>query len=80
MNKIAENQFTITKSLFMEGMLRIFGDKEAELKTRFSTGFLRKISLYKNEVFACKEIAQARELGACMIRQVADGGIFCTTR
>lgn len=66
----------LTKWIGMEGMLRILGDKEAKLKTRFSTGFLRKIISYKNEVFAEKEILLAKELGAGMIRQVADGGIF----
>lgn len=72
----AGKDIILTKWIGMEGMLRILGDKEAELKTRFSTGFLRKINAYKNEVFAEKEILLARELGACMIRQIADGGIF----
>ena len=75
-SEYAGSDIVLTKWIGMEGMLRILGDKEAELKTRFSTGFLKKISAYQKEVFADKEIALARELGADRIYQVAEGGIF----
>ena len=72
----AGKDIVLTKWIGMEGMLRILGDKEAKLKTRFSTGFLKKISSYQKEVFAEKEILLARELGADLLHQVTDGGIF----
>lgn len=66
----------LTKWIGMEGMLRILGEKEEELKTRFSAGFLKKIGSYKANVFARGEILEAKKQGAYMIRQVGDGGIF----
>lgn len=66
----------MTKWIGMEGMLRILDEKEADLKSRFSAGFLRQIRSWKSEVFAGKEIELARKSGAKLIRQVGEGGIF----
>jgi len=66
----------LTKWIGMEGMLRILEEKEAELKTRFSTSFLKQISSYKSQVFAQKEIEIARKNGVKHIFQVGEGGVF----
>ena len=66
----------LTKWIGMEGMLRIIDEKEADLKTRFSAGFLRQIRSYKPEIFAGKEIELAKRYGADVVRQVGDGGVF----
>ena len=66
----------LTGWIGMEGMLRILSEKEKELKTRFSTGFLKQIESHKTEIFAETEIAFAKEQGGTLIRQVGEGGIF----
>lgn len=66
----------LTKWIGMEGMLRILNEKEAELKTRFSTSFLKQMTAYKSQIFAQKEIALARQNGVNKIYQVGEGGIF----
>ena len=66
----------LTKWIGMEGMLRILDEKEAQLKTRFSTSFLKKMSVYKSQVFAQKEIELARQNGVNKIYQIGDGGVF----
>ena len=66
----------LTKWVGMEGMLRILDEKEAELKTRFSTSFLKQMTAYKSQIFAQKEIALAYQNGVSKICQVGEGGIF----
>lgn len=66
----------LTKWIGMEGMLRILEEKEAELKTRFSTSFLKKMTSYKAHVFARKEIELAHKSGVSLIRQIGEGGVF----
>lgn len=66
----------LTKWIGMEGMLRILEEKEAELKTRFSTSFIKQMSSYKTHVFAQKEIELARKNGANRIFQIGEGGVF----
>ena len=66
----------LTKWIGMEGMLRILDEKEAELKTRFSTSFLKQMSSYKSQVFAQREIALACQNGVGKICQIGDGGVF----
>ena len=56
MQDMAGKDIVLIKWIGMEGMLRVLGDKEAELKERFSTGFLKKISSYQKDVFSGKEI------------------------
>lgn len=69
-------EIVLTKWIGLEGMLRILGEKEAELRERFSPGFLKQIASYKPYVFAQKEISIAAKNGAKLIRQVGEGGIF----
>ena len=66
----------LTKWIGMEGMLRILEEKENELKTRFSTSFLKQMHSYKSHVFARKEIEIARKNGADYISQIGEGGVF----
>lgn len=66
----------MTKWSGMEGMLRIATEREADLKERFSTGFMKQILSYKDEVFADEEIALAREAEVSIVRQVTDGGVL----
>ena len=72
----AGQDIVLTKWIGMEGMLRILDEKEAELKTRFSTGFLKQMSSYKSQVFAQKEIAIACQQGVRKICQIGEGGVF----
>lgn len=66
----------LTKWIGMEGMLRILEEKEAELKTRFSTSFLKQMTSWKTHVFAQKEIELAHKADVKLIRQIGEGGIF----
>lgn len=66
----------LTGWIGMEGMLRILDEKEAELKTRFSTSFLKQMSAYKSHIFAQKEIVLARQNGVKKILQIGEGGVF----
>lgn len=72
----ANMDIVLTKWIGMEGMLRILEEKEAELKTRFSTSFLKQISSYKSCIFAQKEIEIARKNGVKNIFQIGEGGVF----
>lgn len=60
----------------LEGMLRIIGEKEAELRRRFAADFIRRMKAYDREVCGISRIAAARDQGVSMIRQVLDGGIL----
>ena len=75
-NKEGANDIVLTKWIGMEGMLRILEEKEAELKTRFSTSFLKQISSYKSQIFAQKEIEIAHKNDVKYISQVGEGGVF----
>lgn len=74
--KSKAGDIVLTKYIGMEGMLRIAAEKEAELKTRFSTGFIKQISSYRPHVFAQEEIGYAKENGASMVCQIGEGGVF----
>lgn len=74
--KAEANDIVLTKWIGMEGMLRILEEKEAELKTRFSTSFLKQISSYKSQIFAQKEIEIAHKNDVKYISQVGEGGVF----
>lgn len=73
---VPAQDIVLTKWIGMEGMLRILDEKEAELKTRFSTSFLKQMSIYKSHVFAQKEIELARKNGVRHIYQIGEGGVF----
>ncbi len=73
---ILGQDIVLTKWIGMEGMLRILEEKEAELKTRFSTSFLKQMNAYKSHVFAQKEIEIARKNGVNYISQIGEGGVF----
>lgn len=66
----------LTKWIGMEGMLRVLEEKETELKSRFSTGFLKQMTSYKSQIFAQREIALARQNGVNKICQIGEGGVF----
>lgn len=72
----AGQDIVLTGWIGMEGMLRILDEKEAELKTRFSTSFLKQMSSYKSHVFAQREINLACQNGVKKIRQIGEGGVF----
>ena len=73
---VVGQDLVLTGWIGMEGMLRILEEKEAELKTRFSTSFLKQMSSYKSHVFAQKEIALAKQNGVKFISQIGEGGVF----
>lgn len=70
------HDIVLTGWIGMEGMLRILDEKEAELRNRFSTSFLKQISTYKSHVFAQKEIILARQNDVKKICQIGEGGVF----
>lgn len=72
----AGQDIVLTGWIGMEGMLRILDEKEAELKTRFSTSFLKQMGAYKSHVFVQREIELARRNGADKIFQIGEGGVF----
>ena len=74
--ELSGQDIVLTGWIGMEGMLRILEEKEAELKTRFSTSFLKQMSSYKSHVFAQKEIALAKQNGVKFISQIGEGGVF----
>ena len=69
-------EIVMTKWVGMEGMLRISGEKEDELRKRFAPVFMRQIRSYEKELFAGKEMEIARAAGVTVIRQITEGGIL----
>ena len=69
-------EIVLTKWVGMEGMLRISGEEEDELRKRFAPVFMRQIHSYEKELFAGKEMEIARAAGVTVIRQIAEGGIL----
>lgn len=62
----------------LEGMLRIIGEKEAELRTRFTPAFISQMKAYDHEVCGLPKIAAADAMGVSVIRQVSRGGILAS--
>lgn len=60
----------------LEGMLRIIGEKEAELRERFAPSFLRQMKSYDSQVCGLRKIAAAEETGISVMRQITEGGIL----
>ncbi len=71
-----EQMLVMTKWSGVEGMLRIATEREANLKERFSAGFMKQILSYKEAIFAGKEIVLAQDSGVSLIRQITDGGVL----
>lgn len=62
----------------LEGMLRIIGEKEAELRTRFTPAFIGQMKAYDSELCGLSKIAVADAMGVSVIRQVSRGGILAS--
>lgn len=60
----------------VEGMLRIIGERERELRERFTASFIRQMKAYDSEVCGLQKIAAAQEQGLAVIRQITEGGIL----
>lgn len=60
----------------LEGMLRIIGERETELKERFAPSFLRQMKECAGELLGFRSIEIANSAGVTFIRQVSEGGIF----
>ncbi len=60
----------------LEGMLRVMGEREPELRERFTPAFIRQIKAYEQEICGLDKAAAAEEDGICVVRQISDGGIF----
>lgn len=60
----------------LEGMLRIIGEREHELRERFTASFIRQMKAYDSEVCGLRKIAAAGEQGISVIRQITEGGIL----
>lgn len=72
----AGQDIVLTKWIGMEGMLRITEEKKEELAGRFAPGFIKQICSFKPQIFAEKEIREAREYGAAAMMQITEGGIL----
>lgn len=62
----------------LEGMLRIIGEKEAELRERFTPAFIGQMKAYDSELCGLLKIAVADAMGVSVIRQVSRGGILAS--
>lgn len=62
----------------LEGMLRIIGEKEAELRERFTPAFIGQMKAYDSELCGLSQIAVADAMGVSVIRQVSRGGILAS--
>lgn len=62
----------------LEGMLRIIGEKEAELRERFTPAFIGQMKAYDSELRGLSKIAVADAMGVSVIRQVSRGGILAS--
>lgn len=62
----------------LEGMLRIIGEKEAELRERFTPAFIGQMKAYDSEFCGLSKIAVADAMGVSVIRQVSRGGILAS--
>lgn len=62
----------------LEGMLRIIGVKEAELRERFTPAFIGQMKAYDSELCGLSKIAVADAMGVSVIRQVSRGGILAS--
>lgn len=62
----------------LEGMLRIIGEKEAELRERFTPAFIGQMKAYDSELCGLSKIAVADAMGVSVIRQVSRGGILAS--
>lgn len=72
----AGHEIVLVKWIGMEGMLRIAGEKEEELRRRFAPVFVRQIQSYRKDLFAGKELEIARNAGVSEVRQITEGGIL----
>ena len=62
----------------LEGMLRIIGEKEAELRERFTPAFIGQMKAYDSELCGLSKIAVADAMGVSVIRQASRGGILAS--
>lgn len=62
----------------LEGMLRIIGEKEAELRERFTPAFIGQMKAYDSELCGLSKIVVADAMGVSVIRQVSRGGILAS--
>lgn len=62
----------------LEGMLRIIGEKEAELREKFTPAFIGQMKAYDSELCGLSKIAVADAMGVSVIRQVSRGGILAS--
>lgn len=59
-----------------EGMLRVIGQREAELRERFTPAFIRQMKAYDTQLCGIGQIEAARECGALAVSQISEGGIL----
>lgn len=62
----------------LEGMVRIIGEKENELRERFTPAFIRQMKSWAGEICGLRRIAAADAAGVSVIRQVSEGGILAS--
>lgn len=72
----AEQDIVLLKWIGLEGTLRVLGEKEEDLKQRFTHSFLKCIGQMEAELFSAKELKIAREYGATAMHQITSGGVF----
>ena len=62
----------------LEGMLRVIGEKESELRSRFTSAFIRQMKAYHTEICGVDKVEAAKAEGVSVMRQVSEGGILAT--
>ena len=72
----AGQDIVLTKWIGLEGMLRVVGEKHAELSGHFTPAFMKQIEDCRSQIFAGREIDTAIARGVSAIRQVEEGGIL----
>lgn len=66
----------LTGWIGLEGMLRIIGEREHELRDRFTPTFIRQMKAFDSEICGLGKIRAAQDTEIFLVRQITEGGIL----
>ncbi len=66
----------LTGWIGLEGMLRIIGEREHELRDRFTPTFIRQMKAFDSEICGLGKIRAAQDAEIFLVRQITEGGIL----
>lgn len=66
----------LTGWIGLEGMLRIIGEWEHELRDRFTPTFIRQMKAFDSEICGLGKIRAAQDAEIFLVRQITEGGIL----